>query len=78
MKKVNKKRKPRKELPTVVAAILTILFVGVFVLYGICVGFLVSSIINGLDILPHAFIAFIVLIVYMKIIKIKLLFGRKI
>ena len=66
----NRKRKPRKELPTVVAAILAILFVGVFVLYGICVGFLVSSIINGLDILPHAFITFIVLIVYMIILTI--------
>ena len=47
MKKNNKKRRPRKELPTGILLILILLFAAIYLLYGICVGFLINALLNG-------------------------------
>ena len=43
---MNKKRKPRKELPLVVNIIVILLFTVVFILFGICMGFFINTFIN--------------------------------
>lgn len=46
MKKINKKRRPRKELSVAVLLILILLFSATFLCFGICIGFLINAFIN--------------------------------
>lgn len=46
MKKINKKRKPRKELSIAVLLILILLFSITFLGFGICIGILINSLLN--------------------------------
>lgn len=70
--KKNKKRKPRKELPTGVLLILILLFSAVFLLFGICLGFLINSLLNESidDILTCALYVLVVGIVYFIVLTI--------
>lgn len=70
MKKVNKKRKPRKELSTAVNVILVLIFAVVFVYFSISIGFLINSFLNHSidDIMANALITLLVGIVYMTLL----------
>lgn len=70
--KKDKKRKPRKELPTGVLLILILLFSTVFLLFGICLGFLINSLLNESidDILTCALYVLVVGIVYFIVLTI--------
>ena len=65
MKKENKKRQARKEIPTALLVILSILYSVLLVLLGICIGFLINAIVNYslLDILANLIITLLVGIV---------------
>lgn len=67
---MEKKRKPRKELPTVLNVILLLLFVIVFVFFGICIGFFIDSFLNPsiYDIKTNLLITLLVGIVYMTLL----------
>jgi hypothetical protein len=68
MKKVNKKA--RKELPTAIKLILVLIFPAVFLGFGICVGFLINSFINGSsdDIIANILLTLAVGAVYMLLL----------
>ena len=70
--KKDKKRKPRKELPTGVLLILILLFSAVFLLFGICLGFLINALLNESidDILTCALYVLVVGIVYFIVLTI--------
>lgn len=72
MKKVNKKRKPKKELSTAANVILVLMFVPVFVYFGISIGFLINSFINySIDyIITNTLLTLVVGIVYMILLLI--------
>ena len=72
MKKENKKRKPRKELPLALNVILVLIFVVVFVFLSICMSFLINSFIKFYidEITINAVITLIVGIVYMILLLI--------
>ena len=72
MKRVNKKRKPRKELSIAVAIILILLFAIVFVLFGICIGFLINAFLNQSinDRIRYIFLTLLVGIIYMILLLI--------
>ena len=72
MNKVDKKRKPRKELPIVVNLIFILIFSGIFVCFGICIGFLINAFINYStdDIIANTVLTLLVGIVYITILLI--------
>ena len=72
MKKVDKKRKSRKELSTAVNLILILIFSCVFICFGVCIGFLINSFINYSinDIIVNTFFTLLVGLVYMVLLLI--------
>ena len=61
---------PRKKLSTTVTLILSLLFVIVLVLFGICIGFLINSILNQsiIDIPANIVISLLVCTIYMLLL----------
>ena len=72
MKKINKQRKPRKEIKTPLLVILTLMLAPLLLGFGICLGFLINSIINASfeDVLAGIIITLPVFIVYFILLTI--------
>lgn len=70
MKKISKKRKPRKELSTAVNVVLVLIFVTIFVLFGICIGFLINAFLHNSDIMINLLFTILVGILYMILLLI--------
>lgn len=72
MKKKN--RKTRKELPLAVNIIVILLFAAIFVLFGICIGFLINSFVNQsiIDVAANIFITLLVGVIYIVLLLILL------
>lgn len=70
MKKNNKKRKPRKKLSTKWLLILVLTFTVIFLLFGICIGFIINAIINptSSDLLINIVCTLLVGIIYMVLL----------
>lgn len=72
MKKINKKRKPRKKLSTGLTLLIILLFSIVFICFGICIGFLINAFLNeSIDnIIVSALFTLVVGIVYVILLLI--------